>query len=139
MKLLLQAHSSDEHFEDVHCVYVDITKELAQTILRRAKAFKKVHEQDETDSKEEGRLLSLRFWDHHARYLGYNAMSAEEVEALSDGGYVETQKTFEEGEETECDQMIICDNCVGWITYYKYANVEISSETVPLSEIETML
>lgn len=140
MKLLLKAWSSDEDFnDDIEFVFVDITKELAQTILKRAKAFKELAQKDD-------KLVELCFFDSSPIFLTEEKLVAKGItevkrERIEDSGQEETDKDFayEDGEAVELCRMLISEDYVIWEADPKYTNITISSDGIDLAEIEKAL
>lgn len=145
MKFLMRAYSSNGDYNaDIEYAWVDVTKELAQIILARRKLFLAAAEGDKKiPGCEHSSLWEMYFGDHHARYFAHEAVPDELGQQVFDetGEAVATEwdPGDNDGERTECDQMIIVDNGVRWTTIPKHADIYITSETIPFSKIEECL
>jgi hypothetical protein len=144
MKFLMRGYSNNENYNaDIDYVWVDVGPELAKTILRRRKLFLKANEEEK---KAEGRdwgnpLWEMYFGDHHARYFQYGVPPDEETEKVDQGEAAQTDwdPGDNDGERTECDQMVITEDGVRWTTIPKHCEIYITSETIPYSKIEECL
>lgn len=135
MKLLLRTFSTVEDFYgECDWAFVDITKELAQTILKRAKAFKKAKEADDC-------LVEMNFWDTSACFFEYSKLPKELHDKLHDEEWMITEETYseEDAQRTECDVMTILDNYVYWEMIPKHTDIRITTGSIPLAEIEKAL
>jgi hypothetical protein len=149
MKLLLRTWSSvDDYNADITSAFVDISKEMAQTILKRAKMFKELQAQDED-------LVEMCFWVGSkgpsfltTSKLILRGFTEPEREELDEEGCLTAEK-FPHIEDIDPEKdgssdmdlirMLITDDYVIWEADVKYANVTISTEGLSLAEIEKML
>ena len=134
MNLLLRGRSTDENFDaEIGYVFLEVTPKLARLILKRAAAFKRA-------KREDSSALELYYWDHSALYLNHYSL-LEEMAALvnNNGGAVETGLSFEEGEPTECDQMIVDEGTVSFTCIPNHCDIHIISDRIPLATIRTAL
>lgn len=136
MKLLLRTFSNvEDYYGDCEWAFVELTKELAQTILKRAKAFKKAKEADDC-------LVEMYFWDSSPQYYEYSKLDEKLHDKLIDDEWMAAEETFkadDDAQSTECDSMVILDNYVYWTMYPKHTDVRITTGSVPLAEIEKAL
>ena len=145
MKFLMRAFSSNADYNaDIEYVWVDVTKELAQIILARRKLFLNAEAADKkTPGCEHSSLWEMYFGNHHARYFSNEKVPEElGLQVFDDTGEpVETDwdPGDDDGERTECDQMIVAENGVRWTTIPKHTDIYITSETIPFSKIEECL
>jgi hypothetical protein len=122
--------------------HVEITPELARTILARSKAFRQLKEKD-------GAAYSMRYWDSSVEFFSsIDTMEIDtwtddlETEIMEKGSKTFSEKPFEDDEEperTECDQMIVDEDGVSWKCYAKHTDIEWVTGEIPYSEIETLM
>jgi hypothetical protein len=153
MKLLLRTWSTDDgaSAENV-CAYVDITKEVAQKIMKRAKALKDLGAVDKD-------LLEMCFFDHSPTFISIKRLKdkgvideREDGEVLQEIGYLNLDEKAEEfphvfdnlADEDEVQglelfRMTITEDYVIWEADEKYTNITLTTEGFSLSEIEKEL
>lgn len=136
MKILFKTSSSDPDYDaNISSAFVNITKELAQTILKRKKSF-------DLAKGDDDKLTEMYFWDGSVHWIDAEIADEDEEISLDDySDYVVTEVEHNEEHEarTECDQMVISDRGVAWLCMPKHANIYISTPNVPFSEVEEAL
>lgn len=135
MNLLIRTYSSnDEYNADISYVFVKVTAELAKTILKRAKAFKRLQDED-------GDVLELSCHDRDAMYVRdvvAEGLQAEDLRGFSRNEYVEIPNEVGENfsEHVELCRMNIDEGTVEFCAVPKHSDITITSYRVPLSLIE---
>lgn len=151
MRLLMTASASVEC--DVGYATVNVTREYAQTILKRAKAFLAAKNEDR-DAYEH------YFWDSGAlsRGCAFLRFPGTEPEDNEDGDddddvfsaefddsdrWVRTQLDDQDLSRylsrTECDQMVIREDGVTWTAVWKHTDAWVCTEVIPYHVIEEAL
>lgn len=142
MKLFLTTWATDEYFDDIKAAYVEITREDAQVILKRAKAFKKFDEQDQSDNPGEGRLLTADFWDNDlVHFLSKDGVTKEELEQLDGVEFISTERAIDLDKAVPVENVVmhITHGTVYWTCTIEYTGIEVSTEVIPFGEIEKAL
>ena len=151
MILVTKTHSTnDDYNADCDYCIIAITKEVAETILKRRKAFLKMKETDKD-------LQKMFFWGgtqemFHGQGLedgpsieaDKQYLTEEQAELLEDNRWVALPDDFkgpEDFQRTECDMMVITEDGVWWSSMPKYYDgcMYISSESVGYEVIEEAL
>lgn len=136
MNLLMRAYSTDENYDaNIGFVYVKVTPAVARLILKRAAAFRRLKKED--DGAQE-----TYYWSHDALYLGHDKLDDKVAEEVRKEGHMhELELSFVEadGERTECDQMMVDSDSVGFTCIPKHTEIYISSERVSLDVIRQVL
>jgi transcription initiation factor IIE alpha subunit len=132
MNLLMRSNSTDENYDaDISFVFVELTPTLARLILRRMAEFKRTKAKD----KE---ALETYFWNRNAIYLRYDKVSEKMATKLNDNGeFIEIARSlsFDDGENTECDQMVVGEGHVYFTAIPKHTSIYIVSDRIPISTI----
>lgn len=141
MKLILETTSSDENYNgDCDYATVELTPNLAKIALRRIKALKQIHQQDD-------QLWEMYFWDDSPIFFeGY-----DELESLTDAETGETcvfsrsmpfhaaakfKVPADHFQRTECGQMIVREEEIAWTAIPKHSSVYVTTMPIPLSLLE---
>jgi hypothetical protein len=137
----------EDYYGDCEFAVVEFTPELAQSILKRAKAVRTLREAD-TD------CASVAFWDCSADFYSredFEAMAGEErlteIEGIvDDQGYMELPEDYvklDEGkrQRTECDKLYLfgfegSHPEIEWKVMPKHAEMYVYTAGFPLSEVE---
>lgn len=163
MHLILNAHSSDPHY-DADCDYavVELTPALAEEIRSRVALAREARQHDSD-------LYELYFWGSTAEFFDHNILDVCQ-EAIATAGRRRRNKAardwladFEgreyavvpdgvnldahEPQRTECDQMIIqvspsplrTEFSVIWTARPKYADMDVTTGELPLTAMEELL
>ncbi len=163
MHLILNAHSSNEHYNG-NCDYaiVELTPALVKRIHRRVAVARQAAKQDSD-------LYELYFWGSSAEFFDHNILDACQ-EAVTTTGRRRRDRAardwldaFEgreyavvpdgvdlnahEAQRTECDQMIIrISRCspreefsIIWTASPKYADLDVTTSELPLAAMEELL
>lgn len=131
MKILMRGNSTDENYDaDISFVYVDLTAKLARLALKRIAEFKRLKAKDSS-------ALETYYWNHDALYLRYDKVSEKEAEAVNTDLVVDaaTEISFDDGENTECDQMTVGEGHISFTAIPKHTGIYIVSERIPLSTL----
>jgi len=163
MHLILNAHSSNEHYNgDCDYAVVDLTRALAEQIRRRVALARQAGQQDND-------LYELYFWGSTAEFFDYNILDACHDAVAAAGGSDPDQAACDwlddfdqreyavvpagvdfkahEAQRTECDQEIIrCSPSshhpefeVAWTTIPKHSDVYVTTCDLPLTAMEELL
>jgi hypothetical protein len=131
MNILMRGFSTDEHYNaDIEFVFVQVTKELAELILKRRKSFLAMEAEDK-------KLCEIYFFDHHATYLSYGAVPDEfQDETLKPLSWSPEEDS---SENVEVAQMVLDCDGVRWTAVPKHSDIYITSETIPFTDIAKAL
>lgn len=135
MNLLMNGRSSNEDYDaDISFVFVELTPKLARLILRRMAAFKALKRKDK-------KALETYYWDGSATYLRYDKVGEQLASKVNTDLLVEMKKPIDylDGENVECDQMVVDEEAVTFTAIPKHSNIYISSERIPVSTIRKAL
>lgn len=151
MKFLLSVTCGVEDVDAPQEAVVDITKELAELLLKRRAAFQALAAYD-NDAWE------IYFWSSTCQFVGGRSDAEYREEA-----YVEESVLEQLGEEdhdlagsewlvipegsqiryvearTECDQLIVAEKGVRFMAYPKHCDWELRTGEIPWDEIEKAL
>lgn len=134
MRYLFKTQSSDSDYDaEIGSAFVDIDKELAQTIMKRRKLFL-------TAKAEDDELLEMYFWDGNAHWIDGGEADDDE-KADFDEDYRVTECDWDEDHEarTEVDQMVISAQGVAWICAPKHTDIYINTPNLAFAEVEKIL
>lgn len=135
MNLLLRGNSSDENYNaEIDFVAVEVTPKLARLILKRATAFRAMKRKDD-------KALETYFWDGSATYLRYDKVEEKHANRINYDGFVRLPKPVdpESGENVECNQMVVDEDCVTFTAIPKHTSIYITSDRIPLGLIREVL
>jgi len=140
MIYLLRGSSNDENWNgDCDYVVVTLTKQIAQSIMARRKAFLALKKKD----KE---LWEFFFWGAHMECMSYSGIELDKDQQtlFDDNGFLKLPDDYkvsdDNGIRTECEQMGIREENVFWTCYPKHSEgITITSEALPYELIEEML
>lgn len=141
MKLILEATSSDEGYNgDCDYATVELTLRLAKIALRRIKALKQIHQQDD-------QIWEMYFWDDSPIFFEFH----DELESLTDAetgeacvfsrsvpfhAAAEFKVPADHFQRTECSQMIVRESEIAWTAIPKHSSVYVTTMPIPLSLLE---
>jgi len=141
MKLILETTSSDENYNgDCDYATVELTPNLAKLALRRIKALKQIHEQDD-------QIWEMYFWDDSSVFFeGHDELEsftdAETGEACVFSRNVpfhaaaEFKVPADHIQRTECNQMIVREEEIAWTAIPKHSSVYVTTMPIPLTLLE---
>jgi len=163
MQLILNAHSSNEHYNaDCDYAIVDLTPARAEQIRSRVGLARQARQQDDD-------LYELYFWGSTAEFFDHAVLDACQDAVATAGGPDPEQAAddwlteFEqreyavvpdgvdfnahEAQRTECDQFVIriasysrrLEFSLVWTTIPKYADVDVTTSELPLTVMEELL
>jgi hypothetical protein len=160
MHLILNAHSSNEHYNG-NCDYalVELTPALAEKIRSRVALARQV-------AKQDSNLYDVCFWGSMAEFFDHNILESclnAISGSTSDDAARDWLADFEqqgyalvpagvdldahEAQRTECDQVIIrvasyshrLEFSVVWTASPKYADLDVTTSELPLTAMEELL
>lgn len=144
MRIAMRVFSTDTDY-NADCDYcvVDVTKELAQSILARRKVLLMAKGGDKD-------LYEIYYWGGTQEFYSYGDgdfdFQKQEFKDLErvfeDNSFSELPDNFElpkEAERTECDQMVISADGVQWVSIPKHCSIYVTSVEIPYSLIEACL
>ena len=132
--IFLSTTSSHEDYKgECDIAVVEMTKELAELILKRAEIFRELHAKDRM-------LVHMDYFDYSANYfqISYEDDIEEELQANTYDGPAESDYVFpeERRQSTECDQMVLTDDSVYWACFVKHTNIRIETGAIPIAQIQ---
>jgi hypothetical protein len=140
MRLLFNTYSSNEFADACEFATVEMTPELAETILHRAESFRKLHETEPS-------LMELQYYDCAVEFLSGLPPdeNGDEVDGVRDaadwqiwnGITVESLEPLIE--RTECDRMVITDRDVYWWAHPKHCDWFVETRPINLDQLRGLL
>lgn len=136
MRLLVRTTSSDE-YHDCECSYaiIDINRDLAKFIIARKELLQMAH-------SKAPELYSLNFWDSTPTYLSdvEELLGSEDsddvIEYLdSHGSVVIEDGEVPPGERTECNMLVLNEQCFYWRCYPRWSAVHIETVGIPYERL----
>lgn len=120
-------------FDEETVAVLELTPELVQRILARAKLLADAKVQDKA-------LIELYFWDRGASYYSLRDRLSDDARdaLLGEDPVVLAHNPFADDteENTECDQMIVSDYGVSWLTMSKHSETYAQTPFVSLTELQ---
>lgn len=136
---LLATHTSPEHVDSrIQYAWVDVTPDLARTILRRATMFAALAARERLADARSTSLVGLHFWDTAVRYLSSDVLPSELAPVLEGFGDFATTSWVpaeDSDERTECDEMVLVDGAVHWSAFPTHDDVRVVTDLIPLDRI----
>lgn len=85
-------------------------------------------------------LYKLELWDGHGDYYAVDYAAETLPAGMSQYGNAKDQRFVPTGEpsRTECTRLMVMDDGVHWAAYPKHSDLEVETETLPLSELLTI-
>ena len=135
--IVTRTNVSNEYVEGVDYGVIELTKELAQDVLRRRKIFLEAKANDKS-------LAYTKYWDSAVEYRAGEDALHDLFQSPDDGaGYATTTNVLELDENiesTSCDMMVVSDGGVYWTCYPKHVeNCTVETEKIPYSVFEGAL
>ncbi len=134
--IILDVNDVDSGFDDTVVAVVEMTPELAKTILERAKVVKQWKERD-------SQLLRAVYYSRDVDICAYDQeLTVEEQETLTSENPVIKEKNPFEGKETErveYMQMHIDEDDIWWRFSAKHSGVMSETRPIHLNELEKFL
>ena len=151
MKILLRTTSTNEHAEGCEYAVVEITAELAKTVLTRRNLFREAQAKDNALGSMRFSHWAPSYYDAYdlgftdpgdAPVLNADSLSADEQRDLFDDEPVTLADDFplpENEARTECDTMVIRSDGVAWSAAPKHASYYVRTSMVRWDVFEEML
>ena len=119
--LVLETSSTGADGYNADCDYaaVELTESLACRLLARIKTLRDVNEKDRE-------AYEIYYWDDSPQYY-----SGDPKKYRKSGKKVSAS--------TECDQLVVRMDEIAWMCYPKHTDVTITTEHVPVKELNRMV
>lgn len=130
---VLNTFYKNDYCADCDAAIVEDTPALRQMIRERVATVKALKAANPT-------LWAVHFWDYNATYVSRKTLSLRDIEFdyASEVAELDIAAFDDEGERTECEEMVVCDDAVYWKCEPKHSEVEVHTAEISVKYLDEL-